>query len=436
MEKKCPYCGAETRPGDNYCLNCGNPLPASTPSSAGQAQPAAGEATVASPEEWPPVSGASQASDWPAPASAAASGPAEQYNYQPGSIAPTVQAATMDRIEQPARLLLRADNGDIVQEFSLDKPEMTIGRAQSSDILLSKDKLTSRRHATIQYENGQYLIRDEHSANGTFVNGQQIEEMVPHKLQDGDHVGIGEHELIFHAFSSPSQDIDSMPTIAAPFEAAQPDGLATVPAQSEDDFKTRESVQEASAAKENPPMPEAPQATPVVAEEVPPLVPASTPDVPETPAPGDVVPERITLSQLTSLEQPALPDMSALMAALSTLDGQIASLQNDFNATQGALRKHQEDVEQVTGQVRASLRHVTERMDKTIADVARSREAVGWSELNQLMEDVMNNPRDVEYIIKLARKSRELNKIFQLHQNVLNAMAECNSLLRALIGDE
>jgi hypothetical protein len=71
-----------------------------------------------------------------------------------------------------------------------------------------------------------------------------------------------------------------------------------------------------------------------------------------------------------------------------------------------------------------------------IADVARNREALSWSDLLQLMEDVMNNPRDIEYVTKLARKARELNKVFQIHQNVLNTMAECNSLLRSMIGDE
>ncbi len=75
-------------------------------------------------------------------------------------------------------------------------------------------------------------------------------------------------------------------------------------------------------------------------------------------------------------------------------------------------------------------------MDNTIADVARSRETLAWAELLQLVEDVMNNPRDVEYLTKLARKARELNKIFQIHQNVLNTMAECNSLLRGMIGEE
>ena len=49
---------------------------------------------------------------------------------------------------------------------------------------------------------------------------------------------------------------------------------------------------------------------------------------------------------------------------------------------------------------------------------------------------LLMHPRDIEYVTKLARKARELNKVFQIHQNVLNAMAECNSLLRGLIGED
>src|SRR5205807_10661525 len=109
-----------------------------------------------------------------------------------------VSAPVIDRVEQPAHLILRADNGDVLQDYTLEKLETSIGRAPNSDILLSKDKLTSRRHATIRYENGNYVLYDERSANGTFVNGQQLEEMAPRTLQDGDHIGIGEHELIFH----------------------------------------------------------------------------------------------------------------------------------------------------------------------------------------------------------------------------------------------
>ncbi len=453
MDMKCPYCGAETRPGDNYCLNCGNPLPAAAPSSQQQTQPPVGEATLAAPDDWAAsVPGSSPASGWQESGSAAAANaPADQHNYRADSAAPAAQA-TMDRIEQPARFILRADNGDIVQEYLLDKPEMTVGRAQNSDILLSKDKLTSRHHATVRYENGQYIIHDDHSANGTFVNGEQIEEMSPHTLQDGDHIGIGEHELVFRAYGSSSQDLENLPTIATPFEAVphestyrtQPDEMATVATQSEDDFRTREEVEaalpaapaeeEAPPVIESQPEPEASQAVPAADAEA--HTPASKPDIPETPVPAEPVSDNITLSLLTSLEHPALPDISALMAALSTLDGQVTSLQHQLNTTQDAMRKHEADIAQMTDQLRAGLRRVSDRMDNTIANVARSREALAWSELSQLMEDVMNNPRDIEYVTKLARKARELNKAFLLHQNVLNAMAECNSLLRSLIGDE
>ena len=104
--------------------------------------------------------------------------------------------------------------------------------------------------------------------------------------------------------------------------------------------------------------------------------------------------------------------------------------------TQDAVRNHEAEVAQTTNQLRSGVRRVSDRMDNTIADVARSRESLSWTELIQLMEDVQNNPRDIEYVTKLARKARELNKVFQLHQNVLNTLAECNSLLRGLLGED
>ena len=143
----------------------------------------------------------------------------------------------------------------------------------------------------------------------------------------------------------------------------------------------------------------------------------------------------VTFSRLTNVQQPPLPELTALLAAMSTLDGQVLSLQEQFSATQEAMRKHDADIAQSANQLRAGVRRVSDRMDSTIADVARGSDKLGWSELLQLMEDVMNNPRDIEYVTKLARKARELNKIFQIQQNVLNTMAECNSLLRSLIGE-
>lgn len=483
MEKKCPYCGAETRPDDNYCLHCGNPLPPATPSSASQ-QPQAtiGDATLAAPDDWAAAipNASPSGGNWPSSGgwseggATVADNALEQQMYHADNNTIPAPQTVIDRIESPARFILRADNGDIVQEYPLDKTEIAIGRAPTSDILLSKDKLTSRRHATVHYENGQYLLRDERSANGTFVNGQQIEEMVPQVLHDGDHVGIGEHELIFRSFASSSNQIEEAKTIATPFDAVpveptfrtQQDDLATVATTYGDDFGTRDGLENdlpavppgQSIAPPTEPEPQEPAAVPNTPEPAPavPVVTSYVPPEPTVNRPAPVLNKEytevpvlanpsteangvnsgVTLSRLTSLAQPNLPDMTALMAALSTLDGQIMSLQEQFNATQESMRNHDSEIVQTTNQLRSGLRQVCERMDRTIADVARSREALSWAELTQLMEDVMNNPRDIEYVTKLARKARELNKIFQIHQNVLNTMAECNSLLRSLIGDD
>jgi len=362
------------------------------------------------------------------------------------SAAPVAQAI-MDKVENPARLILRTDTGEVLQEYPLEKAETSIGRAPTSDILLSKDKLTSRRHATVTYENGNYVILDERSANGTFVNGQQLEEMTPRTLHDGDHIGIGEHELVFQAYKSASSgvDIESMPTITvSPSAVAEmtyrtrEDELLT--AAADDDFSTRsmnggDSASSAEAVAE-----------PVTSSTSNDVVPASVSKV-EEPAESvvPVVPpvstiadssSGVTFSRLTNLPQPTIPDVAPLMAALATLDGQVSSLQEQLNATQEAVRNHEADISQTTNHLREGVRRVSERMDSTIADVARNREQLAWTELNQLMEDVMNNPRDIEYVTKLARKARELNKVFQIHQNVLNTLAECTSLLRSLLGED
>jgi pSer/pThr/pTyr-binding forkhead associated (FHA) protein len=466
---KCPFCSAETRPGDNFCLNCGNRLQSSTPSP--QAESAQNESTIAAPADWaaPAPQYASSDNSWGNPdLLTIASDSPDAATLRSGATAVASQAAPtmMNTIGEPAHLTLRTDNNENVQDYVLDKPEMSIGRAPGSDILLSKDKLTSRRHATILYENGQYSIRDERSANGTFVNSQQLDESSKRVLRDGDHIGIGEHELIFQAAQSASSgvDVENMPTMAvSPPSSAdltfrtQEDPNLT--ASADDEYGTRSmnggsNVQPTTPQQENVPVTPAP----VSFAAPPPPAPAPSQELAATEIYSAPVPVQksvsdeaaqapaktassslesgVTFSRLSSLPQPTLPDVTPLTAALAALDGQVASLQQQLNATQEAMRNHEADIQQTSNQLRAGVRSVSDRMDKTIADVARTREQLAWSELLQLMEDVMNNPRDIEYVIKLARKARELNKVFQIHQNVLNTLAECTSLLRSLVGED
>jgi pSer/pThr/pTyr-binding forkhead associated (FHA) protein len=381
--------------------------------------------------------------NWVAPTSLAAAN---------GQDIPTMQAdvneatPTLASIENPARITLRTDSGEVLQEFVLEKQEVVIGRAPSSDILLSKDKLTSRRHAVIHYENGVYILTDERSANGTFVNGQPLEEKTPYTLRHGDRVGIGEYELLFHSTAAGQVDIESMPTVmvtaGTETYATRDDPQVTV--STSDEFGTRPWEPGDGAREERPVA--APAA--VLEAEVAVAAAPTSIAIAETPLPAPIASSfavnsapladnsGVTFSRLTNLPQPHLPDVAPLMAALATLDGQVSSLQEQLNATQEAIRNHETDVAQTTNQLRSGVRRVSERMDSTIADVARSREQLAWAELLQLMEDVMNNPRDIEYVTKLARKARELNKVFQIHQNVLNTLAECTSLLRSLVGED
>src|SRR5260370_14884685 len=408
-----------------------------------------GDATFPASEEWVQHNGDSsppaQGSNW-ADANLLTVATTSLEPDANSSAAPVAQA-TLDKIENPAHLIRRADTGEGLQDYTLEKPEISIGRAPNSDVLLSKDKLTSRRHATISYENGNYVLRDERSANGTFVNGQQIEEMTPRILQEGDHIGIGEHELIFQPYNSPMAgvEIESMPTITVNSSAAadvtyrtREDELLT--AATSDDFSTRSMNGGADpSAPETAATPAPAQEAAPPPEEVAPAQTVSTRPTPEAsgspavPTPTDT---GVTFSRLTNVPQPSLPDVAPLMAALATLDGQVASLQEQLNSTQDAMRNHEAEIAQTTGQLRTGGRRVAERMDNTIAGVARSREQLAWAELTQLLEDVMNNPRDIEYATKLTRKARELNKIFQIHQNDLNTLPEFTSLLRSMIGED
>ena len=69
---------------------------------------------------------------------------------------------------------------------------ITFGRANDNTIALNSNKV-SRRHAVLRSQDGQVMLEDLQSTNGTFVNGRRIAEMV---LSDDDRVTIGGAELV------------------------------------------------------------------------------------------------------------------------------------------------------------------------------------------------------------------------------------------------
>src|SRR6266566_846408 len=86
--------------------------------------------------------------------------------------------------------------------------------------------------------------------------------------------------------------------------------------------------------------------------------------------------------------------------------------------------------------LRSAMRRLAERMDNTIAGVARSHDEQNWDDLLRLIQDTISKPRDIGNAMELARRAVDVDKVLQVYHGVLNTLAECNSLLRGLIGEE
>ncbi len=84
-------------------------------------------------------------------------------------------------------------------ECVLDR-ELIIGRlANASDVIIPGDGAISDQQFTIRCEHGTYIIRDLHSANGTFVNGARI--YTDTVIQNNDVIRIGNTELRVLAYN-------------------------------------------------------------------------------------------------------------------------------------------------------------------------------------------------------------------------------------------
>jgi pSer/pThr/pTyr-binding forkhead associated (FHA) protein len=68
-----------------------------------------------------------------------------------------------------------------------------VGRHEENDIVLAGPTV-SARHATLRVEPVGVVLEDEGSLNGTFVNGERVEQRL---LAEGDRVQVGPHLLVF-----------------------------------------------------------------------------------------------------------------------------------------------------------------------------------------------------------------------------------------------
>jgi FHA domain len=77
----------------------------------------------------------------------------------------------------------------------LTKDEVLIGRAEACDLGLFGDSDVERRHARILRQKSRYVLVDEGTSAGTFLNDQRV--VAPTSLKSGDAIRVGSNLLRF-----------------------------------------------------------------------------------------------------------------------------------------------------------------------------------------------------------------------------------------------
>jgi hypothetical protein len=95
-------------------------------------------------------------------------------------------------VDGPA-LVVRSGGGRAGEHFIPQDERTTIGRSPDCEIFLD-DVTVSRQHAILVRKDDGFVIEDQGSLNGTFVNRRRIETA---ELSDGDEVQVGKYRLTF-----------------------------------------------------------------------------------------------------------------------------------------------------------------------------------------------------------------------------------------------
>ena len=154
----CPECGIRNSEGASFCVRCGASLIADQPESA------------------------------------------TTLSFVPGDeaaeAAPFAAAGADDSC-----LVIRSGGGRAGETYVLRGERVAIGRHPDAAIFLD-DVTVSRNHAVVVREGDSWVIVDEGSLNGTFVNRRRGDRTV---LSDGDEIQIGKYKLTFLAPAGPDE---------------------------------------------------------------------------------------------------------------------------------------------------------------------------------------------------------------------------------------
>jgi pSer/pThr/pTyr-binding forkhead associated (FHA) protein len=130
--------------------------------------------------------------------------PKDERKAAPAAVAPTSSGWA-----------IRANHGALGNKVYSINGDTVLGRAAECDLSFSVAHM-SRKHASLSILNGQLMVKDLDSANGTFVNGAPVQEA---KLQKGDELRL---DTLSFTVIGPGGDSDKTTVRAAisPVQAA------------------------------------------------------------------------------------------------------------------------------------------------------------------------------------------------------------------------
>lgn len=155
----------------------------------------------------PPSPQPSAPAPQPAPPPPPSTPPTNAVDRPPQTGVPAPPPAKPSPTGVPRAKLVIQRGGTVGKEFILTETESNIGRWDADggifpDVDLDQDDpeaKVSRRHARIVCQDGQYVLEDLGSTNGTFVNrGRRLLPGNRHPLNDGDEIIVGKTFLKFH----------------------------------------------------------------------------------------------------------------------------------------------------------------------------------------------------------------------------------------------